>query len=71
MAGSLDGERPAGTLAGAAGSVLAAYGGMALRAAVVRSTGLPDLLVALVEDVVAVGGAIAISRPRKPDAPPN
>jgi uncharacterized membrane protein len=71
LAGSLDGERPAGTLAGAAGSVLAAYGGMALRAAVVRSTGLPDLLVALVEDVVAVGGAIAISRPRKPDAPPN
>ena len=55
----------AGALAGAAGALAGAYGGMALRAALVHWTGLPDPLVALAEDGVAVFGALAATRKSK------
>lgn len=48
-----------GAGAGAVGAIVAAYAGMALRAGIVRSTGLPDPIVALAEDAVAIRGAIA------------
>ena len=48
------GARLAGATAGLAGSLAGAYGGYAYRTGVTRATGLPDLPVALVEDVAAV-----------------
>jgi len=63
VARALDADRTAGAVAGALGAILAAYTGMALRGAIVRSSGLPDPLVALAEDAFAIGGAIAVSRP--------
>jgi uncharacterized membrane protein len=56
-------DRTTGTLAGAVGAILAAYAGMALRSQIVRRTGLPDPLVAVVEDVIAIYGALAATRP--------
>ncbi len=56
-------DRTAGTVAGAFGALIGAYAGLALRGAVGRWTRLPDPLVALAEDAVAIGGAIAASRP--------
>jgi uncharacterized membrane protein len=50
-----------GMLAGAFGAIAGAYLGKALRARIVRASGLPDPLVALAEDAVALGGAIAAS----------
>ncbi len=61
VAAAAGGDRSAGTFAGAIGAVAAAYAGMALRARIVRASGLPDAFVALGED--AVGGAIAASAP--------
>lgn len=63
VAAAAGGDLAAGTVAGAIGAVAAAYAGMALRARIVRASGLPDALVALGEDAVAVGGAIAASAP--------
>jgi uncharacterized membrane protein len=63
VAAAHDGERAEGALAGAAGAVLAAFVGMTVRARVVRSSGLPDPVIALFEDAVAIGGAVAASRP--------
>ncbi len=48
-----------GIVAGAAGAVAAAYLGQAARAWVVRSSRLPDPVVALAEDALAVTAAIA------------
>lgn len=48
------GARLAGATAGIAGSLAGAYGGYAYRTKAVETTGLPDLPVALVEDVAAV-----------------
>jgi uncharacterized membrane protein len=61
VAVSFDADRTAGAVAGAVGAVAAAYLGMALRARIVRASGLPDPLVALAEDALAVSGAIAAS----------
>jgi uncharacterized membrane protein len=52
-------DRTAGAVAGALGAIVGAYLGLALRRQIGRSTGLPDPLVALAEDAVAIGGAIA------------
>ncbi len=55
-------ERIAAALAGTLGAVSAAYVGMWLRAAIVRGLHLPDALVALGEDALAVGAAVALTR---------
>jgi uncharacterized membrane protein len=57
------GDRTSAAFAGAVGAAAAAYAGMAMRAALVRWTGIADPLVALGEDALAVGGALALSRP--------
>lgn len=49
-----------GGFVGAAGGVLGAYGGYQVRTRLVRSSGLPDYVIALLEDAVAIGGAFLI-----------
>jgi uncharacterized membrane protein len=63
LAHTLDNDRATGAVAGALGAVVGAYGGMGLRSAIVRASGLPDPVVALAEDALAVGGAVLASRP--------
>jgi uncharacterized membrane protein len=55
-AGSLAG----GAVAGAAGAVVGTFGGYRTRTGLVRALGIPDYVIALLEDVVAVGGAILL-----------
>jgi uncharacterized membrane protein len=55
-AGSLAG----GAVAGAAGAVVGTFGGYRARTGLVRALGAPDYVVALLEDLVAVGGAILL-----------
>jgi uncharacterized membrane protein len=62
VAALFDADRIAGTVAGVAGAISAAYLGKALRAAIVRSSGLPDPLVALAEDALAIGLAVVSTR---------
>jgi uncharacterized membrane protein len=50
----------AGVLAGALGAVAGTLGGYRARTGLVRALGWPDYVVALIEDVVAIGGAIAM-----------
>ena len=49
-----------GILMGAAGAVVGAYSGFLLRRALTTRGRLPDLPVALVEDIVAIGGAFFV-----------
>ena len=63
VAVSFDGDRRAGIFAGAVGAVLASYGGMFLRTQITHRTGIPDPIVALFEDGLAIYGAIAASQP--------
>ena len=63
VAAAFDADLTAGMVAGAAGALAGAYAGMALRGEIVRGTGLPDPLVAVVEDVLAVYGALAATHP--------
>ncbi len=56
-------DRTNGAVAGAVGAVVAAFVGMTLRGAIVRSSGLPDPVVAMAEDALAIYGAIAASGP--------
>lgn len=53
----------AGMIAGGAGAVIGAYAGMTLRAQIVHATHLPDWLVALAEDALAVGAAVVVTKP--------
>lgn len=50
----------AGLVAGAAGGVAGTLGGYEFRARLVRATGGRDLPIALLEDLIAVGGAAMI-----------
>ena len=50
----------AGIIAGALGAVAGTLGGYRARTGLVRALGGPDYVVALVEDVVAVGGALVL-----------
>lgn len=60
LAGGL-GQLPlAGALAGALGAVAGTLGGYRARTGLVRALAVPDYIVALAEDVVAVGGAFLI-----------
>jgi uncharacterized membrane protein len=63
LAVSLDADRAAGAVAGTLGALIATYAGMAIRAEVVRYARLPDPLVALAEDALALAGAVAVTRP--------
>ena len=51
---------PAGAVAGALGAVAGTLGGYQARTGLVRALKVPDYVVALAEDVVAVGGAFLI-----------
>ena len=50
----------AGALAGALGGVAGTLGGYQLRTGLVRALKVPDLVVALLEDAVAVGGGLLL-----------
>lgn len=54
------GALAAGAAAGAIGAVAGTLGGYAARTRLVPALGVPDYVVALAEDVVAVGGALLI-----------
>jgi uncharacterized membrane protein len=54
------GSLGAGVALGAAGAVAGAFGGYQIRRQLVKGTGLPDFVVALGEDLVAIGGALLI-----------
>jgi uncharacterized membrane protein len=49
-----------GAVLGAAGGLLGAYAGYTARKSLVTKGQLPDFVVALTEDVIAIGGALAI-----------
>jgi uncharacterized membrane protein len=49
-----------GAILGAVGAVVGTYGGYNVRHFLVKDRGLPDLVVALAEDVVAVGGGFLL-----------
>ena len=60
-----DGSLLQGALAGALGAVAGTLGGYRARTGLVRRLQVPDLVIALAEDIVAVGGAlIVLSTPR-------
>lgn len=50
----------AGAALGAIGGVVGCFGGYQARTRAVKATGLPDTAVALVEDIVAIGGCLWI-----------
>lgn len=52
----------AGAVAGGLGAVAGTLGGYRARTGLVRRLGVPDYVVALSEDVVAVGGALLVLR---------
>jgi uncharacterized membrane protein len=54
----------AGAAVGAASAVAGAFGGWSLRRALVRGAGVPDAMVAVAEDAVAVGVARALTSRR-------
>jgi uncharacterized membrane protein len=60
LAAGLAGSLPAGAVAGALGAVAGTLGGYQARTRLVRALQLPDYVVAVAEDVVAVGGALLI-----------
>jgi uncharacterized membrane protein len=49
-----------GALAGALGGLIGAFAGYQARVNGVKLTGLPDFVVALIEDAIAVGGALLV-----------
>jgi uncharacterized membrane protein len=49
-----------GALLGAAGGVAGAFGGYQARTRLVKALGTRDLVVALAEDLVAIGGCVAV-----------
>jgi uncharacterized membrane protein len=51
----------AGAVAGIAGALAGTFGGYQARTRLVRSLGVPDLVIALLEDLVAVGGAFLLA----------
>lgn len=50
-----------GVALGAVGAIAGAFGGYQVRRQLVKGAGLPDLVVALGEDLVTIGGALAIA----------
>jgi uncharacterized membrane protein len=58
--GAAGGQLIGGLIAGAIGAVIGTLGGAEFRARLVAATGGRDLPIALLEDVIAIGGAIWI-----------
>lgn len=58
--GVSSGSMTTAAIAGAVGAVVGTLGGYEFRAGLVRATGGKDLPIALLEDVIAVGGAALI-----------
>jgi uncharacterized membrane protein len=54
---------PAGAVAGGLGAVVGTLGGYRARTGLVRALGVPDYVVAVAEDVVAIGGALLAVSP--------
>jgi len=53
----------AGALLGVAGGVIGCFGGYQARTRLVKALGKPDIYVALIEDLIAIGGSLwAVSR---------
>jgi uncharacterized membrane protein len=50
-----------GALLGAIGSLVGAFGGHAARVGTVKALGVPDFVIALVEDAIAIGGGIFLA----------
>jgi len=51
---------PVGALLGAAGGVVGCFGGYQARARLVKALGVPDIYIALLEDLVAVAGCVLV-----------
>jgi uncharacterized membrane protein len=60
LAAGAGGSLAGGAVAGAVGAVAGTFGGYRARTGLVRALGTPDWVVAVVEDVIAVGGAILL-----------
>jgi len=60
LTGGLGGSLLLGAVLGALGAVAGTMGGYRARTGLVRALGVPDYVVALAEDAVAVGGALLI-----------
>jgi uncharacterized membrane protein len=50
-----------GAIAGAVGGIVGCFGGYQLRTRLVKALGTPDYVVALVEDLVAIGGSFWVA----------
>jgi uncharacterized membrane protein len=50
----------AGAIVGAAGGVVGCFGGYQARTRLVKALGAPDYVIAALEDVVAIGGALCV-----------
>lgn len=50
-----------GAIAGAIGAIIGCFAGYEARVRAVKALGVPDFVVALVEDAITIGGAIAIA----------
>jgi uncharacterized membrane protein len=61
LAAGLGQSLPAGAVAGALGAVAGTLGGYKVRTGLVRVLAVPDYVVALAEDIVAVVGALLIA----------
>jgi uncharacterized membrane protein len=60
LAGAMQQSGRAGVLLGVSGAVLGALIGYWLRTRIVKWTGWPDIVVALMEDATAIAGSIAV-----------
>jgi uncharacterized membrane protein len=60
LAAGVGGSLAGGAVAGAFGGAAGAFGGYYARTGLVRALGTPDYVVAVVEDLITVGGAILL-----------
>ena len=58
---SMSGPTPIGALLGAIGGFVGAFAGYYLRTRLVRALGTPDYVIALAEDIIAIGGSILVA----------
>ena len=49
-----------GIVLGVAGGIAGAYGGYQVRTRLVKALGVPDVVIAVLEDIVAIGGGLLI-----------
>ena len=60
LAAGAGGSLSGGAIAGALGALAGTFGGYNARTGLVRALGTPDYVVAVAEDVIAVGGAVLL-----------